>query len=479
MKYQAPYGILDPNAPYINGDPSQGRPGSIPPAAAFEQPMRELAQCITGCGLTPSDTDLTQMWQALQIGPWINEYGVDTGSANVYSASITPVPTQLYVGMRVAVKIGNANTGPSTFNCNSLGAHAVRRATGADLVSGDLRAGQIAYLVFDGAYWQVINFLGFQSDTTVNNFTLKIPFSTDTGAVNNIVGIFNPHITIMSAGDPFLVKVMNTNTGPVTIKMDGLAAVQLVWPDQSQLTAGQIVTGGLIFCVFDGIKMQLMTVINVGGGGPPAITGGVPGTIDLWPTDVPPSGAYECNGQALSRVTDSRLFGIIGVRYGAPDPNTFKVPDFRGQFIRGWSHGSGVDPDAATRTDRGDGVAGDHVGTKQTSQVQSHTHMFPAGGVTIDFGNPRQGNPATGAYVIDSTVAPPNDKIDLGSLLGMAVKINGTPDLGGINLPDTRGASSVAIANRITGLPITGSLATTGGAETRPVNINMMAIIWR
>jgi hypothetical protein len=61
----------------------------------------------------------------------------------------------------------------------------------------------------------------------------------------------------------------------------------------------------------------------------------------------------------------------------------------------------------------------------------------------------------------------------------MAVKINGTPDLGGINLPDTRGASSVAIANRITGLPITGSLATTGGAETRPVNINMMAIIWR
>ena len=35
MKYVQPYGIADEDAPYINGDPSQGRMGSIPPAAAF------------------------------------------------------------------------------------------------------------------------------------------------------------------------------------------------------------------------------------------------------------------------------------------------------------------------------------------------------------------------------------------------------------------------------------------------------------
>ena len=38
MQYEAPYGISDPNAHYINGDPSQGIQGSIPPAAAFENP---------------------------------------------------------------------------------------------------------------------------------------------------------------------------------------------------------------------------------------------------------------------------------------------------------------------------------------------------------------------------------------------------------------------------------------------------------
>ena len=41
MKYNQPYGITDPEAPYINGDPSIGRQGSIIPAAAVEFPQRE------------------------------------------------------------------------------------------------------------------------------------------------------------------------------------------------------------------------------------------------------------------------------------------------------------------------------------------------------------------------------------------------------------------------------------------------------
>jgi hypothetical protein len=428
--------------------------------------------------LTPTDTDLTQLWQALQIAPWIQEYGVDTGSANVYSASITPVPTQLYVGMTVAIKIGNANTGASTLNICGLGAHAIKRATGADINSGDLRSGQIAAFVFDGAYWQMINFLGFQSDTTVNNFTLKIPFSTDTGAANAIVGIFNPHITLQSAGDPYLIKVMNTNTGPVSVKMDALPAVQLIWPDQSQLAAGDIITGGLIFCVFDGTKLQLLCRINGGGGGgPPPPTTGVPGTIDLWPTDTPPAGAYECNGQALSRVNDARLFGIIGTRYGSPDPNTFNVPDFRGQFIRGWSHGSGVDPDANTRTDRGDGTAGDHVGTKQTDAVRSHSHAAISGGMLdLDFGGPMvAGRPTNPAQGWDTTSG---HDVSMGPFPGL----HGPPWGGGVGTQLQVGQGQFDYVNKITNIKVSGSALgtqSTGGNETRPTNINMMAIIWR
>ena len=88
-----------------------------------------------------------------------------------------------------------------------------------------------------------------------------------------------------------------------------------------------------------------------------------------------PSGWIECNGAAISRTTYADLFGAIGTHYGTGDgSSTFNIPDLRGQFIRGWDHGAGNDPDAANRTNRGDGTVGDNVGTKQASQNKAHTH---------------------------------------------------------------------------------------------------------
>ena len=39
MQYNQPYGISDPNAAYINGNPTTGTMGSIPPAASIEYPI--------------------------------------------------------------------------------------------------------------------------------------------------------------------------------------------------------------------------------------------------------------------------------------------------------------------------------------------------------------------------------------------------------------------------------------------------------
>ena len=57
-----------------------------------------------------------------------------------------------------------------------------------------------------------------------------------------------------------------------------------------------------------------------------------------------------------------------------------KVPDFRGEFLRGWDNGRSVDPDKASRTDRGDGTTGDVVGSKQGHQLDSHAHTQARGG---------------------------------------------------------------------------------------------------
>lgn len=79
-----------------------------------------------------------------------------------------------------------------------------------------------------------------------------------------------------------------------------------------------------------------------------------------------PAGWIECAGQAVSRTTYPDLFGSIGTTYGAGDGSTtFNLPDLRGEFLRGWDNGRGVDPGRAH-------------GSAQGGAVESHSHDINA-----------------------------------------------------------------------------------------------------
>ena len=148
------------------------------------------------------------------------------------------------------------------------------------------------------------------------------------------------------------------------------------------------------------------------------------GQVIMWPLATPPSNHLECNGAAISRATYSALFAVIGETYGAGDASTtFNLPDYRGYFLRGWDHGAGNDPDAASRTDRGDGTAGDNIGTKQADAFESHVHPYE----TITVSN-----------------------------------INQNTTGGGVPHPTGTGAVNTTA---------------TGGNETRPQNVNIMFCI--
>lgn len=107
------------------------------------------------------------------------------------------------------------------------------------------------------------------------------------------------------------------------------------------------------------------------------------GMVIKWTSTIVPYGFKVCNGASLSRTTYAGLFAVIGTTYGYADAATFKIPDYRGRFLRGWNHSkaSGLyDPDAASRTDRGDGTTGDHVGTEQDDENKNHRHTYITGG---------------------------------------------------------------------------------------------------
>ena len=135
--------------------------------------------------------------------------------------------------------------------------------------------------------------------------------------------------------------------------------------------AGVTVTGTCTATAFAGDGSALTGVTAV-----PA------GAVVAWTTGSAPTGWLICDGSAVSRSTYSGLFGVISDDYGAGDgSSTFNLPDYRGEFLRGVDGGRAVDPDRASRTDRGDSTTGDNVGTKQGHEFYSHNHsMGDSGG---------------------------------------------------------------------------------------------------
>ena len=102
------------------------------------------------------------------------------------------------------------------------------------------------------------------------------------------------------------------------------------------------------------------------------VVAGVPtGSVFCMAVATVPTGYFECNGQSLNRNTYAALFAVIGTQYGAANNTTFKVPDLRGEFVRGFDNGKGVD-------------SGRSVASSQGDQNAYHRHTGSVSGTTED-----------------------------------------------------------------------------------------------
>jgi len=86
------------------------------------------------------------------------------------------------------------------------------------------------------------------------------------------------------------------------------------------------------------------------------------GTVAYFAGSTAPVGWFKANGAAVSRSAYASLFAALGTTHGAGDGfTTFNLPDLRGEFIRGFDDGRGVDKARA-------------LGSAQGSQNQEHSH---------------------------------------------------------------------------------------------------------
>lgn len=141
------------------------------------------------------------------------------------------------------------------------------------------------------------------------------------------------------------------------------------------------------------------------------------GAIAVFAMETPPAGWLKCNGQEVSRTSYSSLYDVIGTTYGIGNgTTTFNVPDLRGEFVRGFDDGRGVD-------------TGRTFGSLQSDEIKSHTHS----NVSVNGSNADNGD--AGNYVV---TAP--------------TQFNSLTNVGG-------------------------SVGATGGIETRPRNMALMYCI--
>lgn len=108
------------------------------------------------------------------------------------------------------------------------------------------------------------------------------------------------------------------------------------------------------------------------------------GSVFTFAMQNPPTGFLVCNGAALSTTTYSRLYAAIGNTYGG-DGKTFNLPDLRGQFVRGWDNGRGLDPSRAFGSNQGDAYRVHYHGmtiynnhTHSMNGYNAHTHSMNA-----------------------------------------------------------------------------------------------------
>ena len=100
----------------------------------------------------------------------------------------------------------------------------------------------------------------------------------------------------------------------------------------------------------------------------------VPGDIKGTLLATVPAGWLKADGALVSRAAYPALFTAIGTTYGAGDGSTtFRLPDLRGEFLRGADDGRGVD-------------AGRSLGSAQAGMLEAHTHQLRVFSRSIDGG---------------------------------------------------------------------------------------------
>ena len=179
-------------------------------------------------------------------------------------------------------------------------------------------------------------------------------------------------------------------------------------------------------------------------------------TVAHFACSTAPSGWLKANGAAISRTTYANLFAAIGTTFGVGDGSTtFNVPDLRGEFVRGWDDGRGVDTGRA-------------IGTAQSSQNLSHSH---GGATSTDPGHTHTGVTDSQGNHNHTTSVPGQGGA------GGAQTLYTSIGSGALVITSSTAGAHTHNLSINTGGSHSHTISSDGGTEARPRNISLLACI--
>lgn len=153
------------------------------------------------------DSNFTPLYNGILSLNTFGNYYVDSGAADAYVVTITARQTaSLAAGLAVQFLSAHANTGASTLNVNGTGAKNILNADGSALRFGQIIAGSIYNVMYDGTQYRLLG-------ASTSFLTTATAALTGDVALNN-TGLFfdGPSLTFVGTqpGTKYLVNAQAT-----------------------------------------------------------------------------------------------------------------------------------------------------------------------------------------------------------------------------------------------------------------------------
>ncbi|WP_244591444.1 phage tail protein, partial [Bartonella bovis] len=163
-------------------------------------------------------------------------------------------------------------------------------------------------------------------------------------------------------------RASDTNVGATTITVNSLSEKPIYKMSDAgviPLEGGELQKDGIYELIYNNSTLTRSLdgwyLLNPNSKTPPKIEIFPPGFITTFAMKEVPNGWLICDGASYERKKYLRLFKAISEYWGTDSDTTFKVPDFRGMFLRGFDDGRGIDQ-------------GRKFAQKQQDSLKAHTH---------------------------------------------------------------------------------------------------------